>query len=97
VSGIFASDALLDYIQALVSHTRHSPLYLTGLSPRAGLAILRCAQAWAMMAGRAHVIPEDVQEILSPVTAHRLHGSADLPVRHDKHLGRELIEAVAIP
>ena len=97
VSGVFASDALLDYIQALVGYTRQSPLYVTGLSPRAGLAILRGAQAWAMMAGRAHVIPEDVQEILSPVTAHRLHGSADLPVRHDKHLGRELIEAVAIP
>src|SRR5205085_9955189 len=47
------------------------------LSPRAGVAILRAAQAWAMMEGRRQVLPEDVQAILPAVVGHRLHGNAD--------------------
>ena len=68
------SDALLDYVQALIAHTRHSPRFSQGLSPRAGIAILRAAQAWAMMEGRRQVLPEDVQAILPSVVGHRLHG-----------------------
>ena len=61
------SDALLDYVQQLITHTRHSPRFTQGLSPRAGVAILRAAQAWAMMEGRRQVLPEDVQAILPAV------------------------------
>src|SRR5262245_57407876 len=71
------SEALLDYVQALINHTRHSPRYAQGLSPRAGLAVLRAAQAWAMMQGRTKVLPEDVQAILPSVVGHRVHGSAE--------------------
>lgn len=70
------SDALLDYVQALVAHTRQSQRYAHGLSPRAALALVRAAQAWAMMAGRQQVLPEDVQAVLPAVAGHRLHGSA---------------------
>src|SRR3954454_23187427 len=72
------SDALLDYVQQLINHSRHSPRFTQGLSPRAGVALLRAAQAWAMMQNRRQVLPEDVQAILPPVVGHRLHGNADM-------------------
>ena len=54
---IHASSALLDYVQALVDHTRRAADYVNGLSPRAALALLHAARAWALMAGRGHVVP----------------------------------------
>jgi MoxR-like ATPase len=90
------SDALLDYVQQIISHTRHSPRFTQGLSPRAGVAILRAAQAWAMMEGRRQVLPEDVQAILPAVVGHRLHGNADA-VKAGFDPARELIGAVPIP
>jgi len=72
VTQVFASDALLDYCQALIAFTRESPEYPCGLSPRGGLALLRAAKAWAYMAGRDAVIPEDLQAVLGAVAGHRL-------------------------
>ena len=63
---------LIDYIQALAMASRQNGLFAEGLSPRATLALLQAARAWAAMEGRNHVIPEDVQAVLVPVTAHRL-------------------------
>jgi MoxR-like ATPase len=77
VTRIHVADALLDYVQALLAFTRRSSLLHTGLSPRAGLALLHGAQAWALMDGRNHVIPEDVQAVLPHVAGHRLQVSAD--------------------
>ncbi len=91
-----ASDALIDYVQALVHHSRVSPRFTQGLSPRAGVAVLRAAQAWAMMEGRRQVLPEDVQAILPPVVGHRLHGNAEA-VRSGFDAPSELIAAVPIP
>ena len=90
------SDALLDYVQALINHTRHTPRFTQGLSPRAGVAILRAAQAWAMMEGRRQVLPEDVQAILPAVVGHRLHGNADA-AQGSFDPAKELIGAVPIP
>jgi len=95
VPGVFVSEALLDYVQALIRHTRHSPNYTQGLSPRAGLAVLRGAQAWAMMQGRAQVLPEDVQAVLPSVVGHRLHVSGE--ARGTLDVTRDLLESVAIP
>jgi MoxR-like ATPase len=67
------SDALLDYVQALVEHTRSSGRFEAGLSPRAALALLRAARAWAFIEGRRHVLPEDVQAVFPGVAVHRLH------------------------
>src|SRR5512132_651010 len=78
VPAMQVSDALLDYVQQLIQHTRTSPKFTQGLSPRAGVALLRAAQAWAMMEGRRQVLPEDVQAILPAVVGHRLHGNADV-------------------
>ena len=96
VPSMQVSEALLDYVQALIAHSRHSPRFTQGLSPRAGVAILRAAQAWAMMEGRRQVLPEDVQAILPAVVGHRLHASADA-VKGGFDAARELISSVAIP
>jgi len=72
VSLVHASDALLDYLQALLSYSRESTDYPTGLSPRAGLALLNAAKAWAYLNQRDVVLPEDIQKILAPVAGHRL-------------------------
>jgi MoxR-like ATPase len=90
------SDALLDYVQQIINHTRHSPRFTQGLSPRAGVAILRAAQAWAMMQSRRQVLPEDVQAILPAVVGHRLHGNADA-VKGSFDPAKELIAGVPIP
>ncbi|MCS0583931.1 MoxR family ATPase [Massilia pinisoli] len=69
---IHASGALVDYLQALAQASRSGKLFAEGLSPRAVLALLQAARAWAALEGRDHVIPEDVQTLLVPVCAHRL-------------------------
>lgn len=69
---VHAAPALIDYVQALVLASRRSGLFAEGLSPRAALALLQAARAWAALDNRDHVIPEDVQAVLVPVAAHRL-------------------------
>jgi len=96
VPAVKVSEALLDYVQALVNHTRHSPRYAQGLSPRAGLALLRAAQAWAMMQGRPQVLPEDVQAVLPAVVGHRLHGAGEA-ARGGFDAAADLAANVAIP
>ena len=70
VHGIHVSDRLLDYLQALIAQSRAQ--LSTGLSPRAGLGLRQCAQAWAMLEGRDFVSPEDVQAVFASVVSHRL-------------------------
>jgi MoxR-like ATPase len=88
-----ASDALLDYLQSLLSFTRESANYSCGLSPRAGIAILTAAKAWAFMDNRDAVLPEDIQIVLAPVAGHRLcYGSSQ-----SEAVVAPLLENVAIP
>lgn len=77
VGEVHASDALIAYVQALLARSRQHPGVRVGLSPRAGLALLRAARAYALMLGRAHVLPDDVQALFVPVTSHRLVGDAE--------------------
>ena len=77
VSAIHASDALVNYVQALLTRSRQHPGVRIGLSPRAGLALLRAARAHALLLGRSHVLPEDVQTLFVPLAAHRLVGDGD--------------------
>jgi MoxR-like ATPase len=81
VPRIRASEALLDYVLRLVEATRTQPQFASGLSPRATLALLAAARAWALLAGRDYVIPEDVQAVLPAVAGHRLRERAD-PTGH---------------
>lgn len=86
VEAVSASPALLDYLQRLLEQSRTMPGLLYGLSPRAGLGLLRAAKAWALMAGRDHVLPDDVQSVFPAVAEHRLEqgesGKSRERVRH---------------
>ena len=69
---VHAADPLLNYIQDLVAATRSGRWFLQGLSPRAGIALLRAAKAQALLSGRDYVAPDDVQAVLPQTIAHRL-------------------------
>jgi len=97
VKQVFVSPALLDYVQAILLHTRESARYVHGLSPRAGLSLLAAARAWALLDGRSAVIPEDIQIVLPGVASHRLQSVQDVHTSDGDKLARELTEAVAIP
>ena len=77
VTQVHASDALVDYVQALLTRSRQHPGVRVGLSPRAGIALLRAAKAHALLLGRRHVIPEDVQALFIAVAGHRLVAEAE--------------------
>ncbi len=98
-SRIHVADALIDYVQALLRHTRDSGQYRLGLSPRAGLALLGAARAWALLDDRSSVLPEDIQAVLEPVVGHRLQ--ATLPDHENGATTAagvpELLAAVPVP
>ncbi len=96
VARVHAADALLDYLQNLVETTRSSGEFAEGLSPRAGLAWLAAARAWALLEGRDRVLPEDVQAVAVAVIAHRLVPAKEIPEGR-AGLVRRLIETVPIP
>jgi MoxR-like ATPase len=96
VKAVIVSDALIDYVQAIIEYSRGSQKFALGLSPRAGLALVRSAQAFAMISGRRHALPEDVQAVLGPVVGHRLHGAGD-QARATFDVARDIIQNVAIP
>ena len=96
VEGIHASDALLDYLQALVAATRDRQRFLYGLSPRAALSLLSAARAWAMMQGRGQVEPADLQAVLPAVASHRLVALEERSQGSESLVG-ELLEQVSIP
>ena len=77
VDAVYVSDSLINYVQALLARSRKHPGVRVGLSPRAGLALLRASRAYALLLGRPHVVPEDVQALFAPVASHRLVAEAD--------------------
>ena len=72
IETLHVSPALLDYVQELLALSRQSDRFVAGLSPRAGLGLLRAARAWAFLEQREHVLPEDIQAVLYAVIGHRL-------------------------
>jgi MoxR-like ATPase len=97
VREVFASPALYDYVQALITHTRQSPEFVTGLSPRSGLNLLHAARAWAFLEGRTHVLPEDVQAVLPSVTGHRLQAANGQRAHDGEETAHRLLAEVAVP
>ncbi len=95
VKQVFVSPALLDYVQAILKYTRESPLYIHGLSPRAGLSLLAAARGWTLLHGRTAVLPEDIQAVLAGVVSHRLQPVGESTSPH--HLAATLLAAVPIP
>lgn len=95
VRKVHASAALLDYLQDLLdaSRQRHS----TGLSPRAGLALLHASQAWALMHGRDMVLPEDIQAVGVAVMGHRLGHDIEQSGQSGRTLAETLLRTVPVP
>lgn len=93
---VYASDALLDYLQALLNYSRHSGDYEYGLSPRAGLALLAASRVWAFLQKRDKVLPEDLQAILASVAGHRLRRVKGHSASSEANVA-PLLENVAIP
>jgi MoxR-like ATPase len=91
---VHASEALIAYVQALLARSRKHPGVRVGLSPRAGLALLRAARAYALLLGRSHVLPEDVQSLFGAVAAHRL--VADAQAGSDASLAKAILHAVPV-
>ena len=96
VQAVHASDALLDYLQALIQATRSGAWFVEGLSPRAGIAVLRAARARALLGGRDYVAPDDIQYVLPQTIAHRLVPVAGAG-RGRREQVRAMIEAVPLP
>jgi MoxR-like ATPase len=94
---IHVSEALLDYLQDLLEYSRRSADYTNGLSPRAGLAVLRCARAWALIHGHPQVLPEDIQQVLPSVIAHRLNRVENNGQLTQEDNAAHLIKQVPIP
>jgi len=83
VRAVFVGDSVLDYIQRLIAHTRTSADFRVGLSPRGGMALVAAARAMAAIAGRDHLLPEDVQSVAVPVIAHRIQSAATFTGDHE--------------
>jgi MoxR-like ATPase len=87
----------LDYTQGLIASTRDRPDLKLGLSPRAGQGLIRAAQAWAYLADRRAVLPEDIQAVLPSVVAHRLERRDSSGSGDSQAIALELIRAVPVP
>ncbi|NOT15963.1 MAG: MoxR family ATPase [Methylotenera sp.] len=92
ISEIHVSEPLLDYLQALIQYSRNT--YAVGLSPRAGLALKQCAQAWAAIHGRDYATPEDIQTVLSSVVEHRLASPSG--EGQAQQIATQMLQSVAI-
>jgi len=96
VQSVHASEALLDYLQALIAATRSGRWFVDGLSPRAGIAVLRAARARALLSQRDYVAPDDVQAVLAQTVAHRLVPAAGAGRGRVEQV-RAMLEAVVVP
>jgi MoxR-like ATPase len=76
VATVYASEALLQYVVAILNGTREHPLAEVGASPRAGVLLLSAARARAALAARDHVLPDDVRALAPAVLSHRIHPTA---------------------
>ena len=94
VSQVHASEALIQYVQALLARSRQHAGVRVGLSPRAGLALLRAAKAHALLLGRTHVVPEDVQTLFIAVAGHRLVPEAE--ASNGPALARAILQTVPV-
>ncbi|HEY9035545.1 MAG TPA: AAA family ATPase [Pseudomonadales bacterium] len=93
---VHVSDSLMGYVQRLIAHTRNTPAYALGLSPRGALALLAAARAWAWIDGRQHVIPEDIQAVFPVVVTHRIQPALESGVSAPALIRRTLDETPVV-
>lgn len=92
---IHASPLIIDYLQSLLDYSRSSADFVHGLSPRAGLALLRAARGWALLEQRNYLLPDDIHAVLAAVVDHRLRWSGS--ERKVQGAGQHLLEQVPVP
>ena len=97
VTRVQVSESIIDYCYAILSFTRQSPRFLHGLSPRAGLGLLRSARAWALIEDRPFVIPEDVQAVLDACVPHRLVSTDDSAKSGNTDITEYILKGVPVP
>ncbi len=97
VRAVHVAPALLDYVQALLKQTRERTDLRAGLSPRAGQGLLRAAQAWALLARRDAVLPEDVQAVFGAVANHRLERRDGMTTAAGRSVADDVLKSVAVP
>ncbi|MES3008101.1 MAG: AAA family ATPase [Pseudomonadota bacterium] len=95
-AAVTLSPQLLDYIQRLIARTRDADEFHFGLSPRGGIAVVRATRSWALMEGRHHAVPEDVQAVLAAVLEHRLRSSTAGDGRTGNALTQRLLSEVDV-
>ena len=93
-SSVHAADPVLNYLQAILSHTRLHNQYQLGLSPRAGLGLLAAARAWALLEQRDYLLPDDIQAVLPAIAGHRLQGIQ--PDQTRQNIIQHLLETVPV-
>lgn len=96
IQQIHVADALLDYVQEILRFTRESNQFKTGLSPRAGLALLSAARAWAALHGHEYVLPEDIQAVVANVITHRLQNTNETKTSSAEYVD-EMIRSIPLP
>ncbi|MBK1703456.1 AAA family ATPase [Halochromatium glycolicum] len=97
LEGVHAAPPIIDYCLGILDYTRASSRFRHGLSPRAGIGLLRAAKAWALVDGRDFVAPDDIQEVLPAVVAHRLRQGDDGDPHADPSAAAQILDAVPIP
>lgn len=93
---VLIAPPLIEYIQNLLEFSRNCGQFTLGLSPRAGLSLVKAIRTWALLKGRDHCLPEDVQEILPHVAVHRLRKNDTLGELSTSELS-EIFKAVPVP
>ncbi|MBT8435952.1 MAG: MoxR family ATPase, partial [Gammaproteobacteria bacterium] len=96
VDHIHCSEPLLNYVQHLIQATRNPGLFVYGISPRAGLAVIQASKAWALMHGRSHTEPGDVQAVFGAIADHRLSPS-EQHSHPTSELVNDIIDQIPIP
>lgn len=96
VQAVFVSEAVLDYVQDILDKSRSQSVDQWGLSPRAGLALLRAAKAWAFLEGRDMVLPDDVQAVGIAVMGHRLNRSDERDSKQGLRMAEEILSTLAV-
>jgi MoxR-like ATPase len=94
---IYLGDKVIDYIYRLVEASRDHRFILAGISTRGSLSLAEAAKAFAFLAGRDFVIPEDVQEVAGPAVAHRLILRAEQETLDKKEVLQSVLESIAVP
>jgi MoxR-like ATPase len=97
IDRVQAAPPIIDYCLSILAYTRSSSRFRHGLSPRAGLGLLRAAKGWAMIEGRDFVVPDDIQQVLPAVVAHRLSQSEDGTAHGDPSVADQILESVTLP